>query len=85
MMNLATRSPRRSRSAAAAAEGQFSTNHAPRTLSKEEKLKILIEQARPLTEIGYDKAWLAIPKNRAFVEKKLPKMVFGRPAKIIGS
>ena len=79
------RAPRRASSASSSSSSSSSSGakQERKPLLKEERLKVLIEQARPLTELGYDKQWLSIPANRALVEAKLPNMVYGRPARII--
>lgn len=40
--------------------------------------------ARQMTELGYDEEWLSDPMNRAIVEAKIPDMIVGRPAVVIG-
>jgi hypothetical protein len=50
---------------------------------QQQKLRALAF-ARHMTELGYDKEWLSDPKNRAIVEGKIPDMIVGRPAVVIG-
>jgi hypothetical protein len=46
---------------------------------------MMTDMVRPLAEMGYDVDWLNLPENRAFVERKLPLIITGRPAVVVGA
>ena len=53
-------------------------------ITPEQREQQALAIARKMTEMGYDPDWLSVRKNRAIVEAKLPDMIVGRPAAVIG-
>jgi hypothetical protein len=53
-------------------------------ITPEQRKQQALAIAQKMTEMGYDPEWLSVPKNRAIVEAKLPDMIVGRPAAVIG-
>lgn len=53
-------------------------------VTPEQRKQQAIIYSRQFTEMGYDREWLSVPKNRDLIESKLPNQIVGRPGPVIG-